>query len=254
LDKKISNTESKEELIKKKEILDLLHKDRIQNLNMINFINSYSVDIFLQSGNSILVRGTSDKSWIYISSKSETEYRELIGQLSESDIYLAAVEDWMIPILTVKKKILWNLKCQRFVLPKNIQPGPVHHIVRYLKPGDASYIHENSMYKKYTPLEYIIDRIKRGIALGLYDKGGMVAWILTQDDGAIGFLNVLPEFRRRGYGTDITNAVIKKVRERGGIPFVHIEESNVNSINLAKKVGFIMDKNVSWLRIENFAN
>lgn len=254
MDKKISNTESQEKLIKKKEILDLLYKDRIYNLNMINFIKSYDTDIFLQCGDSILVSGISDKMWIYISSKSEIEYRELIGQLSENDIYLAAVEDWMIPILKEKKKILWNLNCQRYVLPKNIQPGPVHHIVRYLKPGDAKYIHENSMYKKYTPLGYIIDRIKRGIALGLYDKGGMVAWILTHDDGAMGFLNVLPEFRRRGYGTDITNAAIKIVRERGEIPFVHIEGSNVYSINLAKKVGFVQDKNVSWLRIENFSN
>lgn len=254
MDKKTSNTESKEELINKKEILDLLYKDKIHNLNMINFIKSYTVNLFLKAGDSVLIRGISDKPWIYISSKSETEYRELIGQLNENDKYFAVAEDWMIPILTEKKKILWNLRCRRFILPKNIQPGPVHHIVRYLRPGDAKYIYENSTYKKYTPLEYIIDRIKRGISLGLYDKGGMVAWILTQDDGAIGFLNVLPEFRRRGYGTDITNAVIKKVKEKGGIPFVHIEENNVNSINLAKKVGFVQDKNVNWLRIENFAN
>ncbi|MBN1634227.1 MAG: GNAT family N-acetyltransferase [Ignavibacteria bacterium] len=250
MDKKTTNTES----VNKKEIFDLLYKDRIQNLNMINFIKSYDVELFLKSGDSALVRGTSDKPWIYISSKSESEFRELIGQLSENDRYLAAIEEWMIPILKEKYKVLWNLKCKRYLLPKHTQPGSVHHIVRYLKPGDARYIHENSMYRKLTQIEYITDRIKRGIGLGLYDKGGMVAWILTHDDGAIGFLNVLPEFRRRGYGTDITNAVIKKVRERGGIPFVHIEEDNINSVNLAKKVGFAPDKYVNWLRIENLTN
>lgn len=252
--KKISNTDVKEDLLNKQEIFNILYKDRIHNLNMINFIKSYPVDIFLQSGESVLIRGISDKSWIYISSKSEAEFRELFGQLEENDKYLAVVEDWMIPIIKEKKKILWSLRCKRYILPKKASPGEVHHLVRYLKPGDAGYVHENSAYKKYTPLEYIVDRIKRGVALGLYDKGGMVAWIITHDDGAIGFLNVLSEYRRRGYGTDITNAIIRKVREKGDIPFVHIEEENINSVNLARKIGFAEDKFVNWLRIENLTN
>lgn len=252
--KKISNTDVKEELLNKQEILDILYKDRIHNLNMINFVKSYNIDIFLQSGDSVLIRGKSDKPWIYISSKSEQEFRDLFSQLGEDDKYIAVVEDWMLPIIEEKKKIMWNLRCKRYILPKNVKPGEVHHLVRFLKPGDARYILENSAYRKLTPLDYIVDRIKRGIGLGLYDKGGMVAWIITHDDGAIGFLNVLSEYRRRGYGTDITNAIIKRVREKGGIPFVHIEEENINSVNLAKKIGFTGDKFVSWIRIENLTN
>jgi len=249
--KSIINGNNKKETEKTKEILNYLYKDRIKNLNMINFIRGYGIDFYSESGDSILIKGKSDKQWIYISSKSESEYRELFGEFEPEDKYIAVAEDWMLPIIKETKKIQWILRCKRYILPKEINPKPVHHIVKKIKPYEAQYIHSNSLYSKYTSVEYIIDRVKRGIGLGLYDKGGMVAWILTHDDGAIGFLNVLPEFRRHGYGTEITNAIIKEVREHGEIPFVHIEEDNVNSIKLAKKSGFKEDKFVSWLRIEN---
>lgn len=99
-------------------------------------------------------------------------------------------------------------------------------------------------------VEYIQERINNGIGLGIYQDEKLVAWALTHDDGAIGFLNVLEEYRRRGYGYDVTIAMIKKLLEQDEVPFVHIEENNEKSMNLALKTGFRKDRRIHWIKFK----
>jgi 6-phospho-beta-glucosidase len=51
-------------------------------------------------------------------------------------------------------------------------------------------------------------------------------------------------------GRDITADITRRVRAEGKIPFVHIEEDNEKSMNLAAGLGFKKDRVVSWLEIE----
>ena len=73
---------------------------------------------------------------------------------------------------------------------------------------------------------------------------------ITQDDGAIGFLHVLPEYRLRGYARDIIIDLSKKVRKQGKLPFAHIEEKNEKSMKLVVSLGFKKDRVVNWIEIE----
>ncbi len=66
----------------------------------------------------------------------------------------------------------------------------------------------------------------------------LVGWVLTHDDGSIGLLNVLPEYRRKGYGYELMLAIIRETRKVGKLPFLHIEENNIKSTELALKLGF----------------
>ena len=52
------------------EILALLRKSPVRNANPIDFIEDYPPQSVLQAGDSVLVRGTSDKPWVYIGSSS----------------------------------------------------------------------------------------------------------------------------------------------------------------------------------------
>lgn len=121
--------------------------------------------------------------------------------------------------------------------------------IRNLKIEDATYIYNNYDYQEFTSIEYISERIENGIGLGIYKDNKLVAWIITHDDGAIGFLNVLKEYRRKGYGMELTVAMIKKLRELGEVPFVHIEMDNKKSMNLALQIGFTKDRIVNWFEI-----
>lgn len=233
-------------------ILNDLQNEIVKNVNMINFIENYTIDIIWSEGASILVRGKSDENWIYISSSSEHEL-QLLLEKCEGEEYFAGVEDWMLPYICEGKIVDWKLSCIKLFLPQEKVLHKTKYEVRELRVNDAEYIYNNSKYKDYTTLDYIKERIKNGISLGIYEGKSLVAWIMTHDDGAIGFLNVLEEYRNKRYGYSLTVSIIERVRKIRKIPFVHIEENNRKSMNLATKVGFVRDRKVHWIkRINNF--
>ena len=77
-----------------------------------------------------------------------------------------------------------------------------------------------------------------------------LAWAMTHDDSAIGFLHVLEAYRRQGFAYELTVYLIHQLRQQGKIPFVHIEETNLKSIHLAMKLGFRKDRRVHWFEIQ----
>lgn len=230
-------------------VLKLLEKDKTRNINIINFIRNYPIYTFETVGDSVLVRGRSDEDWVYISSKSYDEFFKLIYVLDGDDKCFAAIEDWMLPHIVKNRKIKSRLTSMKLVYDSNVPLLTVKSHIVDLSIADAPYIFENSKYKEYISIEYIEDRIKNGIGLGIYENEKLVVWAITHDDGAIGFLNVLEDYRRKGYGMDVTIAMTKRLLELGELPFVHIEEDNVKSMNLALKAGFRKDRRVHWIKL-----
>ena len=97
-------------------ILEFLMKDEIFNVNIINFIRNYPIQYIERVGNSVIVKGISDRNWIYISSKSEEELTIIKGRLDDNDKNFAVIEEWMIPILTKGIKLKWKLATMKLIL------------------------------------------------------------------------------------------------------------------------------------------
>lgn len=201
------------------------------NINIINFIKSYPVYTVDIIGDSVLLRGRSDEYWIYISSKSCDEFQQLIEGLDEDDECFAVLEDWMLTFIDNGRKIRCQLTSIKRVYDKKTPLPSVMSNVIDLSITDTPYIFDNSEYNEYISIEYIKDRIKNGIAFGIYEDGKLIAWAIMHDDGAICFLNVL-----EGYMTDAA-AMIERLLKLGNLPFAHIED-NVESMNFALKLGF----------------
>jgi GNAT superfamily N-acetyltransferase len=232
------------------DIISYLKIDEVRNVNILYFMNDYPICYIEKIENSVIVKGTSDRDWIYISSESEEELKTIKGKLKINDNCFAVIEDWMIPILTKGSRTKWKLSTLKLFLPTNVVLPDNKYIVSDLRIEDAKFIYENSDYKEYISIEYIRDRIQKGLSSCIYDSKKLVAWAITQDDGAIGFLHVLSEYRLRGYGRDIIIDITKKVRKQGRVPFAHIEEKNEKSMKLALSLGFKKDRIVNWLEIE----
>jgi len=236
----------------KEQISARLKNNLKENVNIYNFINNYGIDSAEFVNDSLFIRGTSDKQWVYFSCNNENDFRELEKKLTPDDNYFAVIEDWQLKILLEKRKLIWKLSTLRLIFPdkepeEKISP---EYTCRPLSTIDAGYIYDNSNYKKYTSLSYIRQRIKNGPSIGLFQKNALLGWILTHDDGAMGFLHVLDNYRRKGLGTQITVAMIKYLKSKGEIPFVHIEEDNITSLQLAWKLGFEKDKPIHWIKSE----
>jgi len=114
----------------------------------------------------------------------------------------------------------------------------------------ASYIHENSDYRSFTTVKYIKERLNNDISAGILVDNQMLAWGLTHDDGSMGFLQVLKEFRKKGYAKNILLELIRQLRQEGKPIFGNIEPGNKASVHLVNKLGFKFDQKSSWIKLK----
>ena len=230
--------------------LSRLENDRIKNVSIINFIkNNELVSIDIRD-DSILARGISDRRWVYISCPGAEELRDLISQLTPEDRCFGAIEDWMFPVLTDGKEMMWDMSVVKYYLPEEVDSPPMPRKTVSLSPDNAGTVYTNSEYKEYISPEYVIQRIIKGISSGIYEDNKLVSWGITQDDGAIGFLHTLDHYRKKGYARSVTLSMIEKIRERGEMPFAYAEASNSRSINLLTKLGFRKSSTIHWFEIK----
>lgn len=230
------------------DIINFLKADIRGNINVINFIENYTPVFLIKSEDSVILKGRSDREWVYIVTKSKSRLKEMLKYLDDGDKNFAVIEDWMIPVISEGKKIKWLLKTNRLILNSNMFDN--NPLLDNLKESEAMYVFENSDYKEYLTPGYVRDRITSGVSSVIRLGGKPAAWGMTHDDGAIGFLNVLPQFRGRGLGKNVSIDMIQKVIKSGKLPFVHIEEGNTKSMNLAQGLGFVKDKTINWMQIE----
>lgn len=237
------------------EIIEVLEKDRIRNVNLINFIRDNRVNSAEIVGDSVLIRGFSDRPWVYISSKSQDEINEIRQKLTETDKCFAVIEDWMMPILYDNDEALrWKLTSAKLYYPETTTLPNIDVEedieVKLLHINDAQFMYDHYDYKEYASVEYIRDRIEKGVGLGMFRSEKLIGWIMTHDDGAMGFLNILEEYRNKGYAMALSVSLIKMLRAMGEVPFVHIEPHNYQSMNLAIKAGFQKDRMINWFEIK----
>lgn len=184
--------------------LKILEKDIQKNISLINFLKHNQILNVEIIENSVLAVGVSDRRWVYISCNNSKELSVIKSKLKKADDNFASIDDWMFPILTEGKEIIWDLSMIQYYLPDNINLPSSKFSITPLTEGDAEIVFNNSDYKKYISIDYVKDCIRKGISAGLYDNSKLVSWAITQDDGAIGFLHTLDEYRRRGFGYNIT--------------------------------------------------
>jgi 8-oxo-dGTP diphosphatase len=195
--------------------------------------------------------GNSDRPWVYINCEDENPetLRQLLIQLPEEYVNFALVEDWMVDTITRDFARTREMVCTRFYLPDGVTLPSSEIQVSALMVEDALEIQNSHAYNEYTDLEYVTAQIENGYGACVRLDGKLVSWAITHDDGAIGFLFVQPEHRGKGYGEAVTAWIAERLRKDGFAVYVHIESDNFKSMNLAKKVGFVEDRNVRWFTL-----
>lgn len=169
---------------------------------------------------------------------------------SSGNTYFASVEDWMIPIITEKRNVEWVLSTMRYYLPDDVEVPENKKEVVPLTRDHIGFIISQSSYKQFLSLAYIEERISKSISAAIIKKDKLVAWGLTHDDGALGSLHVLDEYRKKGLGKEILLSLIHQNRKLGKISFAQVEEKNLKATNLIEQLGFVKDRRVSWVKLD----
>ena len=103
-------------------------------------------------------------------------------------------------------------------------------------------------YAKGDDIEYIRDRIQKGCMFGAFADGELAGFIGIHQEGAIGMLEVLPQYRGRGIAKALETYVINLSLEAGHIPYGQVVKENEASKKLQECLGLYFSKTlVYWI-------
>lgn len=231
------------------DILDQLKKSPVQNMPVIGFFENYALEKHTFYGKSMILTGTSDYTWAYLSLSQENDLEGLLEKFEFASLYFANVEEWMLSHLTRQHRIEWRLSTHRYYLPTEEEVNPSDRVCGLLEAAHVPYIFQHSPYKDYTSEAYIRQRLERDISAGVWVDDHLAGWGLTHDDGSLGFLNVISQYRGQGIGESVFRSLIQAKRQYNKDVFVNVEPHNKQSISLLNKLGFVFDREVSWLKL-----
>jgi ribosomal protein S18 acetylase RimI-like enzyme len=167
----------------------------------------------------------------------------------DGPVGFSAVPAELADIVAARGTVAWRGRFWFYYLPEAVHTAPPPQTVQPLRPEDAKIVHEYWPYGEPGNLQYVLERIDRGITAGLRLDGTLVAWGLTHSSGAMGFLHVLDEHRRRGYAQAVTAHLVAEIRRRGRTPFVYIDVSNTASVGLAERFGMVQVEQAEWMML-----
>jgi len=248
------------------EIIEQLNKNRAKNISIIGIIENYGIENYLKYGDSLLITVETDHLWCYIAADRKEEITELIKRFNYQTNHFASLEEWMIPVVSQNREIEWELKTERLILPEAVElnssvqkktkssdqkiNAETEIEIRQLKSEDADYIFNHSHYQEFTSLAYIRERIEADCSAGILIEGELAAWGLTHDDGAVGFIHVRENFRKRGYARLVMQQLIREKRENKRDIFLNVEPDNLKAKKLFYSLGFEFDRMISWIKLK----
>ncbi|PKK85676.1 MAG: hypothetical protein CVT48_04435 [Thermoplasmata archaeon HGW-Thermoplasmata-1] len=229
-----------------------LSREPERNISVLGFLrmNPGSVKNAFYEGVSIavVVENAAGERYAFLHGDDEVGVGRLVERLYPEVKTFSSVEDRMMPAITQGRVIKSVFPTRRYVLPDDVEIAPPAVPMRRLDGSFAEYVKKHYEYD-YLKVEYARDRLEKGISAGVFDGDSLVAWGMTHDDGALGTLYVLPEVRGRGYGEAVTRALIIEKRKAGEPVFLNVLHGNVRSSNLVEKMGFVFDRNASWVEL-----
>jgi ribosomal protein S18 acetylase RimI-like enzyme len=233
-----------------KRLAEILHNDPKKNIATIGFFENFPVEDYYFEGDSAFIYGKSDNFWAHVVSSSEKEFQILLEKHFQKTNYYYSVEDWMIPILLKFGKEDWIMETNRYILREDVSVKLPGLNATKIDVSYAQFIYENSDYKEYTAVEYVKQRLNASISAGIFEDDQLVAWGFTHDDGALGFLHVLPEHRKKGYAKEVVLSLIRQRRSAGKAIFCNIVPENSVAIDFITKLGFHFDREISWVKLK----
>lgn len=103
-------------------------------------------------------------------------------------------------------------------------------------------------YSEIGSPEYVTERIRHGAVYGAFYEEKIVGFIADHEEGSIGMLYVLPEYRKRHVAMALETYCMNLAVERGEIPYGQVVLGNEASIHLQEKMGICFAKGtVVWM-------
>lgn len=134
---------------------------------------------------------------------------------------------------------LWQRELPEVEVPEGVTLRP---LTEEDVPFVVANYHNPGAYESH-----IRARIDEGM-IGAEVNGQLAGFVGVHQEGTMGLLEILPEYRRLGLGRTLESAIICQQVGRGCLPYGHVRTGNTASIALQKKMGMdFLERKVYWL-------
>ena len=226
--------------------LQYLNRDYMHNLDMIECLRRELYDVVYAAEDGVLICDR-EGGRTHMLSCRDAEAAPRISEFSRPGCSLFVVHqaDTVEPL---KEKLGFEYACECWQAAYlGDTPLPVGDFE--IKKLDMSYAPVAAeIYSSSDYLEYMQRQIREGVLLGAFVDGKLAGFTGRHVQGALGMLEVLPEYRRRGIATALESAAINRELSEGHVPYCHLYTDNLASRALQQSLGMsFADKNVWWL-------
>lgn len=234
----------------KQKALEWLYRDELLNLMSIDMLERDLLTIAWSGKDALLLEGPED---FLIHCLCKDEWPDLLEVLltklpRDRFIILRAHQEWFVEELSIKTGFTEVVPYFNSIYPNDFPLSsslPPNVVIRPLTMGEFGFV--RSVYQTVDDDQYIRERIDAGM-LGAWYDGTLAGFIGTHQEGTVGLLEVLPEFRRRGIGRALEEAMLRRLREKGLRAYGNIAAGNELSRTVHEKIGIkIGDCPVYWL-------
>lgn len=112
--------------------------------------------------------------------------------------------------------------------------------IRILEEKDLSLAHAH--YQLIDSIEFLAERRNAGALFGAYEGETLLGFAGWHEDGAVGMLEVLPQYRRRHIGAALDAYCIQRQLDRGWTPYGQIILGNEASVQMQERLGYTLSR------------
>lgn len=228
---------------------DMLYKNFTLNVDMIECIRRGGVNILFASSDGVLIQDESSE--IYMISAHNIDVAKKMIDLIPLDAEIIVVhQDFYCKLIEDRVNLRLKMACYYSTWMKKslirILKSEVE--VKLLTEENLNMVANNYSSIDLVGKEYIEERIESGNMLGAFIDNSLCGFIGNHEEGSIGLLEVLKEYRGKGIATILQAEATNKALKDGRIPYGEVKDENEKSLGLQRKLGFEISKNkIYWL-------
>lgn len=233
-------------------------KNKLLNIDMIELINRGQAILVARDKNDILIQDKNSGNF-YHTGEDADFFMTLPAQVRFSIKTLVLHQQEMVEPVRRVLSLKNPLVCYQAVYTQREQisisglyrgdgqPTAEGLVIRPLSMEHLQTVVEH--YKTVPDTSYLKERIASGRMFGAFFEDMLAGFAGIHDDGSLGMLEVLPDYRGRKIGKALETYMVNMSLQMGWIPYGQVMEGDEASAKLQESLGLHLSKTpIVWMR------
>lgn len=226
--------------------LRFLSRSPLLHADMLSVLTAGNAEVLLAGERGVLLRFESG----YMMSALDCAAADaMLRMVPKTDLFAAHQKFY---VEAARKRFgLWDgIECRQAAYQKT-EPLPAVLSPAVIRPLDETalpFVLQNYTHADSNGADYLRSRLQSGDFFGAFVAGRPAGFIGTHEEGSMGLLEVLSEYRRKGIALALAVFQTNRILSQERVPFSQIEPGNEASFALHRRLGFeISCESIDWL-------